>query len=168
MVLAMVGQDNPELQQQMEASVAAALRKKGTTATSFFAAYGPKALYGIDEQTAIAKLKKSGADAVLTIVLLDTANQLQYVPGTVTYYPVDYYYRFWGYYGTVYDRVYTPGYYTTETNYYWESNLYMTNNEELLYSVRTESFEPSSTLKLADQYGRTIVHNMIQNGIITK
>lgn len=168
LVLAMVGGDNPGLQQQMEQSVVDELRHRGYAATSFYQQNGPHALDRTNEQTAISMLSKSGADGILTIVLLDTMKEHNYVPGNVDYYPVTYYNRFWGYYGTVYDRVYNPGYYTTDTRYFWETNLYTAGNQELVYSVRTEFFEPTTTNSIADQYGRTIVKDMLRNGLIYK
>jgi hypothetical protein len=127
----------------------------------------PRALDLSSEQAALKQLSRGGEDAILSMVLLDTAKEHYYVPGRVDYAPYGYYYRFWGYYGTVYDRIYTPGYYTTTTNFFWETNVYRTGNEELVYSVRTESFDPSSANNLAHQFGKLIVKDMARGGVIS-
>jgi hypothetical protein len=167
-VLAIVGEANRHLQQHMEAAVAAELQKRGYKATSYFAQHGPQALAKTDEQAAIAMMGKDGAEAILTIVLLDTAKEHRYVPESVTYYPAGYYNRFWGYYVTLYDRIYAPGYYTTNTRYFWETNLYRANNQELIYSVSTEAFDPGSADDHAEQYAEVIVRDMVRNGVIAR
>jgi hypothetical protein len=167
MVIALVGQNNVALQQTMEEGMVTELTKRGYKATSFFKENGPRALDLSSEQAALKQLSRGGEDAILSMVLLDTAKEHYYVPGRVDYAPYGYYYRFWGYYGTVYDRIYTPGYYTTTTNFFWETNVYRTGNEELVYSVRTESFDPSSANNLAHQFGKLIVKDMARGGVIS-
>jgi hypothetical protein len=89
------------------------------------------------------------------------------VPGRVYYSPyVVYHRRFWGYYTTIYDRIYTPGYYSVDTKYFWESNFYDIATRELLYSVQTRSFDPGSAESLAHEYGRIIIGDMDKNGIL--
>jgi hypothetical protein len=168
MVMAILGDQNRAIQQKMEAHVVAELGKRGYKATSFFAENGPQYISKADEQAAIATIGKAHADAVLTIVLLDTAKEHRYVPGTVSYYPSGYYNHFWGYYVNTYDRIYSPGYYTVNTHFYWETNLYRATNQELLYSVSTESFDPGSADKLAEQYGEVIVRDMLRKHVIDK
>ena len=79
------------------------------------------------------------------------------------------YYRNWfGYYRTVYGRVYTPGYYNTQTKYYWESNLYQVAAEKLIYSAQSESFDPSSVKKLASDYSGKLINDMMKQGLVAK
>jgi hypothetical protein len=115
----------------------------------------------------IGKLNSSGVDAVITVVLLDKQRERDYVPGRIYYSPYTIYHRrFTGYYNTLYDRIYSPGYYQVNTRYFWESNFYNIKNDELLYSVQTESFDPNSAETLAHEYGKLIVNNMAGQGII--
>ena len=114
-------------------------------------------------------MKISGVDAVITIVLLDKQKESKYVPGSIHYSPYGYYYnRFWGYRTTLYQRIYEPGYYVTDTKYFWESNLYNMNTQQLVYSVQTQSFDPANSASLGHQYGKLIVNDMISNNIISK
>jgi hypothetical protein len=120
------------------------------------------------EKEALNKLTNSGIDAVLTVVLLDKTRERYYVPAQINYSPyVIYRNRFWGYYTTMHDRIYTPGYYTVETKYFWESNFYDMEGKQLLYSVQTRSFDPSSTEILAHEYGQLIVSNMMKNKVLS-
>ena len=115
------------------------------------------------------KLQNSGFDAVITIVLLDKQKERYYVPGRLNYSPyAGYYHHFWGYYTTIYDRVYAHGYYVTNTKYFWESNLFDVASKELIYSVQTESFDPASSESLAHEYGKLIVKDMVKNQALNK
>lgn len=170
-ILAMLSNESTALRQQMEQAIAQELTSRGYNAYSTFNEFGPNRFEKADEQAAVNRLKKSNTDAVLTVVLLDKAKERYYNPGRVTYTPAAVYYnRFWGYYSTVYDRMYTPGYYTTNTSYFWESNLYDLNQpgDDLIYSAQSESFDPSSAETLGRQYAKTIVKDMIRSGLIQK
>ena len=113
------------------------------------------------EAEVLDKLSNSGVDAVITVVLLDKNKERYYVPGRVYYSPYTIYQRnFWGYYTTIYERIYTPGYYQVDTKYFWESNFYDLKNKNLLYTVQTETFDPESVEILAHEYGLLIVNDM--------
>jgi len=119
---------------------------------------------------ALARLSHSGVDAVLTIVLLDKKKGKYYVSGRVNYRPNNNYQgRFWGYYHTMYNRVYTQGYYVTNTEYFWESNFYsMDINTQLIYSAQSQSFDPPSTSSLTYEYGKMIVKDMLKSNVLIK
>lgn len=168
MVAAILSDKDRSLQQAMETQLVNDLTAKGISAASSYQTYGPAGF--TNESQARRQLRKSGADAIMTIVLLDKTKEKNYVPGNVTYEPWGwgpYYGRFWGYYRYNYGRVYTPGYYTTNTSYFWESNLYdLKKNNKLVYSVQTESFDPSSAASLSKDYSRKIVENMMKEGVL--
>jgi hypothetical protein len=168
MVLAVLTDKDRSLQQSMETEMVNQLSSKGISAASAFQTYGPNR-FSSNEKQAIKQLKRTGADAVMTIALLDKTKEKNYVPGNVTYQPAGIYYnRFWGYYNYSYNRLYSPGYYTTNTSYFWESNLYNLQNNKLVYSVQTESFDPSSAGSLAKDYSKKITENMMKQGVLVK
>lgn len=158
------------LRNQMESHLKNDLVDLGYNAVGSMDEYGPKAFEEMNEDEVIKKINNSGVDAVVTIVLLDRKREKYYVPGRVYYSPYYnmHYRRFYGYYGVMYDRIYSPGYYQTTTRYFWESNFYDMRTKELLYSIQTESFDPSDADKLAHQYGKVIINDMERNGIIRK
>ncbi|MBA2249380.1 MAG: hypothetical protein H0W12_04230 [Chitinophagaceae bacterium] len=166
-VAALLQDKDRSLQQQMEKELVSDLNAKGIQAVSAYQLYGPK-YFSKNEDQALKKLQKSGIDGVLTVVMLDKNKEKDYVPGNVNYRPVTYYNRWYGYYSTVYDRVYSPGYYTQNTNYFWESNLYDLRSDKLLYSAQSESFDPSSTGRLANDYSNKIVSDMTKQGLFAK
>ena len=167
LVLAIVGNQNHGLRESMENHLAEDLRERGYTVISAMKEYGPKSFEGINEEDALSKLKNSQVDAVITIVLLNKQREQKYIPGNVYYSPYFIHHgSFWGYYSTIYSRIYDPGYYTEQTNYFWESNLYEMSNDELLYSVQTKSFDPSSSETLGHEYGKLIIKDMHNKGIV--
>jgi hypothetical protein len=169
LVLAMNGGTSLTTRQRMEMHLAGDLKDLGYAAASSVMEYGYKAFRDMTEETVIEKIKNSGFDAVITIVLLDKKKERTYVPGRVYSQPYLLYYRhFWNYYTTTYDRVYAPGYYTINTRYFWESNLYDVATKELLYSVQTESFDPASSESLAHEYGKLIVKDMVKRHVLAR
>jgi len=169
MVLALIRESDRSIQENMENHLVGDLKEQGYTAVSSLQEYGPKAFDNLDEQGAISKLRNSGIDAVITIVLLDKKKESRYIPGNVYYSPYRYYQnRFWGYRTTLYQRVYEQGYYITDTKYFWESNLYDMSTQTLVYSVQTESFDPANTQTMGHEYGKIIIDDMIKKEVVKK
>lgn len=169
LVLALNGEDHVQARQQMEDHLVGDLKDLGYNAISAMTEYGPKTFRNTTEEAVVDKLQNSGIDAIVTIVLLDKSKERYYVPGNIYYSPYGIYHRhFWGYYRTMYDRIYTPGYYVINTRYFWESNLFDVTTKELLYSVQTESFEPTSSESLAHEYGQLIVKDMVKKQVLNK
>jgi hypothetical protein len=168
MVLGLINDPDRTIREEMEQHLVGDLKDLGYDAVCSCDEYGPKAFERMNEKEALAKLNRGGFDAVLTVVLLDKEKERYYVPGRVYYTPYAiYHHRFWGYYNTMYSRVYSPGYYTTDTKYFWESNLYdLSNGTELMYSVQSQSFEPGSAKSLGHEYGQLIVKNMVKDNIL--
>jgi hypothetical protein len=167
MVAALLPDKNRELQKSMEKQLVDELTAKGIQAVSAYEVYGPK-YFPKDENKAIEKLQSSGVDGFLTIVLLDKSKEKSYNPGFSRIGPVGYYRNWYGYYRTVYGRVYTPGYYTTQNKYFWESNLYDVPGEKLIYSAQSESFDPSSIIQLASDYSGKLITDMTKQGLIAQ
>jgi hypothetical protein len=168
LVLGLLREKDRVLKEKMEEHIVSDLKTLGYDAVCSCEEYSPKTFENMNEGQALQKLSGTGIDAVLTVVLLDKTRERYYVPGRVYYTPYNTYYRrWWGYYSTMYDRIYEPGYYTENTKYFWESNLYDVNSKELLYSVQTQSFDPASAESLAHEYGKLIVNDMVKNSVLT-
>lgn len=167
-VLSLNTDKDRSLREKMEQHLVNDLKEKGYDAGCSCDEYNPKAFENMNEEQAIAKLRNSGVDAVLTVVLLDKVKEQYYVPGRVYYSPYAVYHnRFWRYSRIMYDRIYTPGYYTTDTKYFWESNLYDLRNNQLVYSAQSKSFDPANSENLAHDYGQMIVKDMIAKNVLS-
>ncbi len=124
-----------------------------------------------DKERLLAEIKAAGAEAVLTVALLDQTSETRYVPGTTMYSPMGYggyYGRFYGYYSYYNPVMYDPGYYTTDKNYYLEINLYDINTEELVWSAQSETTNPSSIESFSAAFSELVVGQMLKDGVITK
>jgi hypothetical protein len=169
MVISIVKENNGELRQLMEDHLTGDLKKAGYNAISVYNEYGPKVFTGVSEDSAVRFIRSKGFDAVMTIVLLDKKQEREYIPRKVLYTPYYFYHnQFWDYYISTNTRVETSGYYATTTEYFWESNLYDVASKKLLYSVQTESFQPSSINSLAHEYGRLIIGNLLKQKVLAE
>jgi hypothetical protein len=169
MVVGLIRDSDHALQDRLEAHFVGDLESLGYNAVSAWKLYGPKAFEGLKEQEAINKISSSGADAVITIVLLDKSKERYYVPGRIQYSPYFIHSNnFWGYYNTMYGRILEPGYYQENTKYFLESNLYDTRSNKLVYSVQTQSFDPATAETLGHQYGQLIVKEMVKDQVLVR
>ena len=72
------------------------------------------------------------------------------------------------YWYEMYQRVFEPGYYVTNTSYFWESNFYNLKSAQLIYSVQTKSFNPDDVAALAHEYGKMIVKDMVKQKVLSQ
>lgn len=164
LVLGIIQEKDVRLRMQMEGYLVDELKAKGYNAVSSYTLYGPKMFSNKNEEDVLRTLHNSGIDEVLTITLLDKARQKEYQPG-MGYYP---YSPFWGYYNYMYGRMYSPGYVSVNTRFFWESNLYDVSSKNLLYSIQSESFNPSSAGDMGKDYSKVVVRNMTKEGVLVK
>lgn len=168
MVVGLINETDRQIQEKMENHFVNDLKDLGYEAVSSLATFGPKAMDSLTEEQVLAKMKAVNADAVVTIVLLDKEKERKYVPGKVTCAPYSYYSRFSNYRNSMRQRIYEPGYYITDTKYFWESNFYDMRTDKLLYSVQTASFDPDNAASLGHEYGQLIVKDMVKNKVLEK
>jgi hypothetical protein len=166
-VLGLVRDADRSMREKMEQHIVGDLKELGYDAVCSCDEYDPKKFEGMNEKQAVDQMKNAGVDAVLTIVLLDKVKERFYVPGRTDYTPYSIYHnRFYGYYRTMYGRVYTPGYYTEDTKYFWESNFYDLSTDSLLYSAQSRSFDPVSSETLGHEYGKMIVKDLVKSAVL--
>ncbi|NSL89400.1 hypothetical protein [Chitinophaga solisilvae] len=166
MVMALVPARDRSLRSQMENFTVNELRRKGYNAVSALQEYGPQQFGKLGEKQAVDRLKGSNVNQVLTIVMVDKARERNFVPGNM-YSPYGYY-GFWPYYSRWYSNIYSPGYYTYNTNYQWEGNLYDISSGQLLYSVQSRSFDPPSTERMAVLFAQQVVKDMGKQQILAR
>ncbi|MEN8201599.1 MAG: hypothetical protein ABFS28_03320 [Bacteroidota bacterium] len=113
-------------------------------------------------------IKKTGCDAVFVIALLDVKTEEYYQPG-IAYYPMNYgmYGSYYGYYNYYYPQVYSSGYYTSDKTYYIESNFYDLEKDQLLWSIQSEAYNPSSLDSWFDQYSYDLINELKKEGLIS-
>jgi hypothetical protein len=124
-----------------------------------------------DVELANQRLGEIGVDAVLLMSVLDIDEDSYYVPGTVSYQPTvayPWYGGYYGYWGTTYSTVYSPGYYEESLQVFLESNIYEVPSDVLIWSGQSKTEDPSSVQALADNFSRVLVDELVDGNVIRK
>ncbi len=106
-----------------------------------------------EQKQVIQKLKNDGFDGTILIRLKDVEKETTYQPGT----------SYGGWYGY---RYATPGYYSENTTFMVETNLYSLESEKLLWSGTTSTLNPSKLDKTIDDIFATLRYEWQKKGLI--
>jgi len=113
-------------------------------------------------------LKKILTDGKFTHIILmrlaDVEKETSYVPGTTTSYYGGYG-RYYGYGAGMYS---TPGYYTTDKNYFVETTVYSINPDKLLWTGTTKTVNPSKVEKTVNDIADVVAEKMKKDGFLKK
>lgn len=169
LVLGVLKDNDSELQAKMEQHLAGDLTDLGYSAFAASDVYPAGTFMKGDTARAIEAIDSKAFDAVLTIVLLNTAKEKYYVPGKIIYTPYSTYNeQLDRYYLTMYDRIHTEGYYATETKIFWESKFFDRNVKKMIYASQTRSFDEGSKKKLAHHYGLLLANNLVKSKVLIR
>lgn len=135
----------------------------------------------------LQKIKDLGCDAVFTVGLKDIKTESRYVPGETIYQPVanniyynqfpTYYSNYYdhvgasGYYnigyqvGTTYETVQTEGHYEEDKVYFIECNLFDTNTLELLFSIQSNTTNPTDVKSISKAFSAEFFKKLKKEGI---
>lgn len=167
-VVGLFDDKNRTLRKQMEEQLVKQLNLQGYEAVTSYSIYGPKSFQNVSGDKAVRMARQNNVDGVITIGLIDKTKDRSYVPNNNWnngfYGP--YAFRPWGYY---YRPYYMPGfrsgYYQTNINYTFETNLYDVNSQKLLYSVQTQSNDPSTMSVLTYDYARSVIKDLKKSNL---
>ena len=113
-------------------------------------------------------LKKIVTDGKFTHIILmrlaDVEKETSYVPGTTTSFYGGYG-RYYGYGAGMYS---TPGYYTTDKNYFVETTVYSINPDKLLWTGTTKTVNPSKVEKTVNDIADVVAEKMKKDGFLKK
>lgn len=140
-----------------------ALEKRGTTSVASYEVLPNHD--DLSEDSIRAAIAGTPIDAVLVMRQVKVKKEDRYVPPRVDYVGDPFYGSFYGYYGA-FAPVYTPGYVTEDTTVHLETNLYAVDGEKLVWSGKTESFNPSNVNTLIDELATTILGELAKAGLI--
>ena len=137
--------DNPAIRSDFEDAMAAQLTRDGVHAVpGHNILLRPKSAQ-MDPNYLKAQIAEHHIDAVLTSRLVSVKNDITYIPGQVYTVPYPYYNSFYGYYGAIYPRVYTPDYLREDKTVRVETNLYSTSTPEgeFVWTGISDTFNPN-------------------------
>ena len=123
-------------------------------------------------------LKDENYDAVITMRLVDTVKETNYVPGTNTsmyyggmggmYGGYGAYGGFGGWYGMYSPNYYDTGYYQESTSYLVETNIFSLKSDKLVWTGTTKSSNGSDVGLLVESIINTVIEEMKKDGFIPK
>lgn len=124
-----------------------------------------------EKEEIVSKEKASGCNAVFVASLLKKEEDIRYVPGAASYSPLPYYTwsgNYHGYYRHWYPTLYSSGYYEQNKTYFMQGNLYDVASEEIMWSVQSEIFNPSSIKKFSSSYTKKLVKQLEKEGLLKR
>ena len=167
MVMAQSNAASFDIEDRMAETFASRGRKSVVSSSVFPAQLSAAESLSRDEMA--EAIKRTGCDAVFIIAVLDVLSVEAYNPGTA-YYPMNYgmYGSYYGYYSHYYPQVYSPGYYSTDKTFYIETNFYDVASDQLLFSIQSEAYNPSSLDSWFNEYSYQLINELKSEGLITK
>lgn len=108
------------------------------------------------------ELSKGGFTHVILVRLADIEKETSYVPGTTTGFYGGYG-RYYGYGAGMYS---TPGYYTTDKNYFVETAVYSVTPDKLLWTGTTKTVNPSKMEKTINDVAVAVTEQMKKDGFL--
>ena len=155
----------------IEERMANLINSRGTRAIRSTDVFPPKISISenFTEEQLTEAIKRTGCDAVFIISALNVLSVETYHPGSA-YYPMSYGYygSYYGYYNHYYPHVYSPGYYATDKTYYIESNFYDIDSDELLWSIQSEAYNPTSVDSWFKNYSYDLLNELKDEELISK
>ena len=71
-----------------------------------------------------------------------------------------------GYYRRTYETVHEPGRTAKYTTVFIETNIFETTDKKLIWSARSESYNPESTLEVIDALSKGVIESLKKGGLI--
>jgi hypothetical protein len=138
------------------------LGQKGTTSYSYL---GDENYTKTNEEELRKRMKNDGFDAAITMRLVDVDKEKIYTPAQHHLYPV-YYNSFSRYYQRSWYFYTTPGYYTVTKKFIIETVIYSIEEDKIIWSGITETYNPENVEKLTNEIATVIHDKMITEGFI--
>ena len=137
-------------------------KRLGNGAVSSYTIVSTEMLKGASEDALKQKVTEGNFTHILLMRLADVEKETSYVPGTTTSFYGGYG-RYYGYGAGMYS---TPGYYTTDKNYFVETTVYTVNPDKLVWTGTTKTVNPSKLEKTVNEIADVISEKMKKDGFL--
>lgn len=170
MVVAMGRNTDRNTRQAMEKGMVEQLHRRGYNAVPCIQEHGPMGFGNMNEEVNRDRIqsaaKAAGADALILITLTDQMNRPRYEPGSIYPSSGDDHFRpganwDWG------EGFYSRGSTRYDKEFIWKTGFYETDPFRMAYIAQTQSLGGSAD-NVAESYGRRIVKNMEDKGVLTR
>ncbi len=114
-----------------------------------------------DQKDVREAVESARADGVVLVSFRGKTEQKRNIPPQVDYVPTfGISHRLYDYYGVSHRAVYTPGYTVTDTLLDLELTLFDAHNGEMLWAGATQTRNPSSASKVAEEAGKLMIKEL--------
>lgn len=117
----------------------------------------------LDLKTLREQVRANHIEAVVVSRLIKVDDTITYIPGVAYVVPYPYYNTFYGYYGTLYPVIYSPGYLDQVKKVRVETNLYYVISApdgQLVWTGITDTLNPSNVHKAINGLVKLVVTQM--------
>jgi hypothetical protein len=159
-----------EVRQMMENQLGDAAMARGLKILKSYERFPPSTVLNqnISNADAIKSIQEAGCDAILLVTMLDKQEKTRYVEGSTYVYPgttYGWYNTYDAYYGHYQEVVTTPGYYTTDTEYYLETSLFDAKTNQLVWTGQSVTYSPPSVNKFVSEFKMVLLNQLKKDGI---
>jgi len=120
-----------------------------------------------NKEQVLAAVEKAGADGVMIVTTHGLINQQRVTPPTFSYSPnAGMGYGMYGYYNTSHAVTYNPGHTVTDTLLRIDTKLFNVASEKMIWSGKTESFNPTSSREVIGDLERLVIRDMRKSAVI--
>jgi hypothetical protein len=131
-------------------------------AVASYSIISAEVLKAANEESLNQQLTQGQFTHVLLMRLGDVEKETSYVAGTTTGFYGGYG-RYYGYGSSFYS---TPGYYTTDKNYFVETAVYSVNPNKLIWTGTTKTVNPSKMDKTVNEIADVVSEKMKKDGFL--
>ncbi|WP_448697866.1 hypothetical protein ACFGVR_13745 [Mucilaginibacter sp. AW1-3] len=159
--------DNAAVRQTVENELARYMSTKGIVTVKSSDAFPPNfhsTGEDKDKDVVLSKIRSSNCDGIFTIAMVNKETETRYVPGSGPVGP--YYGSFGAYYGYGYGSFYSAGYYTEDKVYYMQTNIFDAKTESLVWSAKSQTYNPSSLEDFLKGYETAITEQIVKDGLV--
>jgi hypothetical protein len=158
--------ENSVTKRSFEDAFAAELNQRGAEAAPSYMFLPPDER--LSEEMVREVVRQRGIEAVVVTRLLKVDEDKQYIPPRTDYVSRGYAGGLYGYYGSAYDVVHTPGYWQTVTIVRLETRLYDAETADLIWAAQSDTFDPSSTDDTIKSVTKAVAKRIAADGLIAK
>ena len=116
----------------------------------------------LNKETFKKYFKDKNVDAVLVAIAAgESTEETLYSGGTSHVYM-----GFYGFYFSTASVFYSPGYLSEEKTVHMKTNLYETDEGEIIWSARSKSYEPKNTKEVIQTVSRNVVDELYLEGFV--
>jgi len=150
----------------LESEVVLAARNFGIQANKSINTFPPELGKPFEDIEKVkSRLRSSGFDGIVTVTLIDIKEE-RYIEPEMNYEPLVYYDRFRNYYYRTHALVYQPGYYSSNSKYFIETNFYELAGGKLVWSGRSQVLEGAEVDGYLTVYSKALFKELKLENVI--